>query len=491
MLNKKVLIEKLGEEYKPMLNKISIPDFTKCIAQYSGLHISEVKDEVIEEYLSLWAKNKKHIFDLMGDIRFDMPIKYVDEDRQYDKKLIEVGKQFPAYYPWLKLFRGATNNKIDTNNFYWQDRDMINELFPGYRYEGMALTRFFKQKLDAPDELITALGRVWENSTVEATFTLSIDPVDIMLSSENPYDWVSCYRLEWGCEDSHADGCLAGVLDSATIITYAWNAEGKYSLYGNYEFKNIRYKRMRMTIGVNKDFTAIHFNTIYPGKSDYSDSFRKLLRNKVETYFANKINKENVWISNDTVDWKDRVECSRYYDNYGYSEYSACDVYMIKGEKEHPDITPYNEIIHCPCGCGENYRGSDCDRDYWYYNGDGHINENWSEEGYYCEYSDEREDCDGDCGPDCPVWCRNNMVCELDENEGCDRNCWDAEDDGDFDPYRGNVVRCNPENCKECPLYKYHKQAEQEDRKFEEQRDKELTEHIEIGDFTISFPASK
>lgn len=36
--------------------------------------------------------------------------------------------------------------------------------------------------------MITALGRVWENNNMKATFTLSIDPVDIMLSSENPYN---------------------------------------------------------------------------------------------------------------------------------------------------------------------------------------------------------------------------------------------------------------------------------------------------------------
>ena len=33
MLKTRTLIDKLGEEYAPMLRKVNIPDFTKCIAQ--------------------------------------------------------------------------------------------------------------------------------------------------------------------------------------------------------------------------------------------------------------------------------------------------------------------------------------------------------------------------------------------------------------------------------------------------------------------------
>ena len=34
MLKTKELIEKIGEEYAPMLRKVDIPDFYKCIAQF-------------------------------------------------------------------------------------------------------------------------------------------------------------------------------------------------------------------------------------------------------------------------------------------------------------------------------------------------------------------------------------------------------------------------------------------------------------------------
>ena len=45
MLNKNILLENVDERYIPMLKEVNIPDFTKCIAQFSGLHINEVCDE--------------------------------------------------------------------------------------------------------------------------------------------------------------------------------------------------------------------------------------------------------------------------------------------------------------------------------------------------------------------------------------------------------------------------------------------------------------
>ena len=51
MLKLKDILEKMDlierEQYKEMLSQINIPDFYKCIAQFSGLHISEVNDEIV------------------------------------------------------------------------------------------------------------------------------------------------------------------------------------------------------------------------------------------------------------------------------------------------------------------------------------------------------------------------------------------------------------------------------------------------------------
>jgi hypothetical protein len=284
---------------------------------------------------------------------------------------------------------------------------------------------------------------------------MSIDPVDIMLSSENPYDWQSCYRLEQFSE-SHADGCLAGVIDTHTIVTYIWNEEGKYSLYGDYDFKNIRYKRMRMTIGVNKEFNAIHFNEIYPGKSSLSEDFHKLLRTKVETYFAEKLGKENIWKRNseDT----ELIRCCRKNNQYGYSEYKSDNVWYLKEDEKYSDIEVYNDIITCPCGCGEDFIGSD-DPDYWSYNGDGQVNENYNEEEcceeVYCDELNEYLDCDGDCAH-CPTYNENHAVCDLTGDYCEEMTPYTAQENDMADFEESNIVSCCPEYYAQCPHYQEH-----------------------------------
>lgn len=482
MLKKKDLIDVLGKEYENMINKISISDFTKCIAQYSGISIENLKDDMIKEYLTLWAKNKKHIFDFFGGkTQVDLTISYINEENDYEDKIMEIAQKYPAYYLWLEMFKSTSNNKITEGILSYSERNIIKKLFPDFRIEGATLTRFLKSKIDAPDELVTAIGRIWENNQVNANFTLSIDPTDIMTSSENPYNWTSCYRLENDSfNDSHADGCLAGVLDNSTIITYIWENHGKLDLYRTFTLKDIRYKRIRMTIGTNKEHTAIIFNQVYPGKSSYSESFVKLLRDKVETYFANQLQVENLWARN--VKWL--IKGDRIYCEYGYDEYSNDDIYYLKKKcpeytdnenhtklKNCSDIETYGTIIHCPCGCGESYHGSSFDDDNLEFDGCGHVNENYYTRDNYCEEIDEYIDCDGDC-EHCRIYNEHNLVCSLDENETCDflspDQIEDLEYEGEFNLDETNIVPCT-HNCEGCPLYAQHHQQENQEEETEEQ----------------------
>ena len=387
MLKTKTLIDKLGKEYEPMLKKVDIPNFTKCIAQYSGIDMKELKDEVIEGYLTTWAENKKHFFDLFGDLVVDIPIEYIDKNTKTTEKIMQIARQYPAYYYWCEIFNCQTENKIDFGELPYDFRSReIEDIFPGYRIDGTTITHFFKEKLKAPDEVVTAIGRVFEHNKVSAIYTLSIDPVDIMTSSENPYKWTSCYRLEHPFRGSHADGCLAGVLDHDTIISYIWNKSGKLSLYNKYELKDVRYKKVRMTIAVNNTLNAIHFNEIYPWKTNTPDDFRKMLRDKVETYFAEKAGLKNLWSHLDryigdknNYDFISYLHIYREYSEYGYGEYGSDHVYFIKGQEYYEPFQIYNKEIMCPCGCGSTYIGSDTDEDEYDYDGYGHTNEHYDE----------------------------------------------------------------------------------------------------------------
>ena len=67
MLLTKNLINGADERYVEMLKSVNIPDFTKCIAEFSGLSMREIDDEMIKEYLLTWAKNKYRFYKMLGD----------------------------------------------------------------------------------------------------------------------------------------------------------------------------------------------------------------------------------------------------------------------------------------------------------------------------------------------------------------------------------------------------------------------------------------
>ena len=151
----------------------------------------------------------------------------------------------------------------------------------------------------------------------------------MMLASENPYGWESCYRLAIDNDSSHADGCLAAVLDDSSLITYIWNREGEFSLYDTYDFKKIRYKRIRQWISISPKMNAIHFNTPYPGKFNYPNDFCKLLREYAEDVVCNYIGEENMWANNNRLN----IGCERELP-YGYSEYDYDYIYVLSTDKD-------------------------------------------------------------------------------------------------------------------------------------------------------------
>ena len=482
MLNKKDLLENVEEKYIPMLKEVNIIEFTKCIAQYSGLNIQEVNDDVIKEYLLTWAKNKYRFYEMLGNkMKVDTKIQYNSDELKVEEKMNELKKGYPAYALWLDGFKRADINKIYERHLSYMVNDEIKELFPNCNIEGSSITHFFKKYLEAPDKLVTELGRIWENQTVEANYTISIDPVDMMFASENPYGWTSCYRLEICNEGLHADGCLAAILDNSSLITYVWNKEGKFSLYNKYDFKNIRYYRMRQWISISPNANAIHFNAIYPGKGEYGESFAKTLREKVE----NLVNKDAIWQKNDRMS----IDCMRK-ELYGYGEFNWSYIYKIK-DTENEKWQTYTEKILCPCGCGQYVPGSDDDDDCegYEYSGDGYIAENFFEkecEEEWCDYADDYcqrgvEDCDT-----CSYWNRYHPVCELDNDSFCN-NASDAEDDEKFDPYEDNIVHCG-DHCEGCIHYKNKNNEEKKSSaiKYFKLKTENLKTH-----FTISTDAVK
>lgn len=480
MLLKKDLLNGVDEKYIPMLKMVSIADFTKCIAQFSGLSINNIPDDVIKKYLLTWAKNKFRFFQMLNNkLVLDYPITYKEENKDVEAEIKSLMSEFPAYALWLEEFNEVSNNKISTYDVSNNVRHIITRLFPHCQLDGCSLTHFFKHFLQAPDELVTKIGRIWENNEVQGIYTISIDPVDMMLASENPYNWHSCYRLEVYNDCSHADGCLAAILDDSSLITYIWNKEGSFTLYENYDFKKIRYKRMREWISVSPNAKSIYFNKIYPGKT-YSNAFEKSLRIICE----NIVNKNAVW----SLDMNS--QCYRLYP-YGYNEFSDARIYSIKEEKQlRNSWEVYNYPITCPCGCEQTLPGSDCDSnddENWIYNGEGFIAENFEAENsdsYWCDYIDDYCENDGiDCA-DCPHWNEHHPVCELSNNEVVCYTAEEAQREDKFDPTESNVVSCG-HHCEGCFFYKLHHQGEETT---EENDNTEInTSTVNYENYTITY----
>lgn len=492
------ILNKLSEDarkiYEDMIKSVNIPDFYKVIAQFSGLNIQKIDDETIADYIITWAKNKIRFYKMLGNkTRLDIPISYMKSRDDLRTEMLDLGKDYPAYYLWFREFENQKTNKVD--DIDWSLSRLLSELFPGFKLQGSTMTHFFKSMLKAPDELVTRIGRIFEHDKVESNYTISIDPVDMMLASENPYDWQSCYRLELGRDDSHADGCMASVLDTVSCITYVWDREGEFTLYDTFKFKKIRYYRMREWIYIDDKFGAVHFNAIYPGKDDYDEEFQKLLRTKVEETLCKYTGVSNIWRKNEEYTfkpennvvsgyWARMAECHRK-NMYGYGEcdnsyiYINNDIYpKLKidsetgyvadiGINEFRDkylisITPYDVKYKCACGCGTEMYGSDevggeddCYDEDTCYNGEGfrcdsfYVNE---PEYMYCSY------CDGDCEKglreydecyceDCELWVQHNPICCINSNERCHID----PDDEDYDCMEvengvAKVCKC----CKDC-----------------------------------------
>lgn len=457
MLKTKDLIEGIDEKFVPMLKEVNIPDFTKCIATLTWKNIDEVNDNMIKEYLLLWAKSKYKFYQMLGNkIRVDSPLTYKRLKEEISNRMKDLAKEFPSYCPWLSACYGLSSNKMTAREVNWEFIKWTEEVFPQTHWEGCSLTRFFKTCLMAPDELVNKIAQVFENNTIKATYTISIDPVDMMLASENPYDWSSCYKLSPDEEESHADGCLAAVIDSSTLITYVWNKEGDFLLkHNNLKFKSVRYKKMRAWISIAPDFNAFYMNDVYPGRRNYEEDFKKALRLIIEKTISDYTQTENKWIKGT------ESLCQRRFP-YGYNEYdNQCSTFIREGyEEQEREWFVYDQRIICPCGCGLEMPGffdcgsSECD--HAEYNGEGYGCQGLKEV-CYCEYCGDycdRFDSD-DCCYECYYWKNAHPVCSLDGVSDCQGEDCHIED--------GFALACE-KYCCDCYIWeKLHKRSEKEE----------------------------
>ena len=137
MLLTKYLIENVDEKYIKMLEAVNIPDFYKCLAEFSGLPMDKIFDEQVKDYLLTWAKNKYDFWKLLGEkTRLDQPFVYKKMRDNIKQELDDLEMDYPAYSLWLDCFRRATKNEVEWRELDWSTRDKLNKLFPQSKLDG-------------------------------------------------------------------------------------------------------------------------------------------------------------------------------------------------------------------------------------------------------------------------------------------------------------------------------------------------------------------
>lgn len=450
MIKYRDIEEKLtGEEdkkYIPMIRKVNIPNFVKCVAVWSSIEVDDLCETTLIETLIKWAKEKYLIYEKLekeikvsSDFEYKPPMEAVEQERK--NELNRLSKIYPVYTPWLTSLRSGDENKISENT---------NLSFRGWaetaKIEAKGetkITSFFKRSLEAPEELVTAIAALFDNSrTVKSKLTLSIDPVDMLLASENPYNWTSCYKLDRG--ECFADGCMAAIVDSASLIAYIGEESGDLSIVNNnrdvqYKVSKVAYKRMRQWVAVNDYFDSVCINALYPDKTtSIQDELNPYIFNWLLGCEERELNERN--ISRTT---------NRIY-SYGYSsELLNSKVY---GRTEAERINIYDNKIPCFCGCKGVLPEKDELYDTMSYNSEGFNCENYFEEEPYCEIAEER------CGRAFDI-CRSNCS---------DCSSWRHEN-GIFCPYEDSDDMCieveeaSCENCEDCSVYQAYMEEQEDD----------------------------
>ncbi len=335
-----------------MISKVNLMDFQKCVLAWSGL------DEVnIAQYLKLWAKNKKSFYINLfkGELRIDKIISIKKDKELTSCSLLQYAEKYPAYAPWLSIF----DNQYQAGNVFTTKDKMVREAFPTkYKnFQDMKVTKFFQSYLQAPEELVTDLGKYYGEGALEGTYTVSIDPVDMILASVSGYEWTSCYRITSGDDGKgrgqHSDGAIAALIDTTSLITYLWRKEGKIDL-DKYKVET-RYKIARQYVNFKEEEKCMHFCKVYPGDSL---STRRSFRIVFEEIVSKAYEIEDDWkILGFSEEY--RIETERFF-LYGYDEFGHdAIVHKTLTPKDIVRIEPYDERIPCPCGCLEDLVGSE------------------------------------------------------------------------------------------------------------------------------------
>lgn len=290
--NKRTTKEKKDPVVEEMISKINIPLIKKLfvLGTFGRASIDNLDESKFMEYIYDWAKNKKWIYQLFGNnFSISKTVKVNKSENEMHQLVLSLAQKFPIYGEHLKKFsiNEFVLNKVEKNNSYYAYMDIPCK-------SGMKLTKFFSTLFQ--DEIFDIeLSKILQNTKLDKTITVSIDPVDFLTMSIHKYKWVSCYDISQGCYSNCAFSIMR---DSVSVITFAHNGVDAQYVFttkdGNFSF-NWNSKQLR-SVGVIDEETKSFFIFGAQGTADnlFYDSVFDLVKNKIlETYPSIEFTRDN------------------------------------------------------------------------------------------------------------------------------------------------------------------------------------------------------
>lgn len=344
-MKKQDILSKIKEENLEMIRLVHLDNFIKCIGNLFGLSYKEMfaSDKYcdgIAYYLNTWAEQKRWLYDTLYNKSLTISTNFeekldVTNYRDQFMQLSEIEENY-LFRPYLAFLAGHVAYKdgqacnLYTSNspsFYSCDNYYLPRIFTDKidQEKEIKITTVASKYFNLPQKLVDALGRILDNNRRKCTLTLSIDPVDILTCSVNPYHWTSCYSITNHC-GSHADGALAAMVDSNSQVVYGWIDEGELDLTKSCSLKNVKFKLFRSWLNLTSDFKTLYVTSAYPYRdTEHTKEIRLAIEDILDKYL------------NNTEKWRPLGVAIERAMNYGYNEFSY-STYSLQSAKQFIEV---------------------------------------------------------------------------------------------------------------------------------------------------------
>lgn len=341
---------KIIQEMIKKVDKKRLKNLLSISASYKEDLRYFVTNEVVDQYLDLWANAKYEYYLLFGkqlSISKDVDLEVTEAEMEVLKR--DLSNDFPKY--------GVYIENMPTNYFITNEMNSLYDSYFSYAKQffsgrGMKLSKFYSQFLQDPTFDIE-LSKVLQNKRVLGTVYLSIDPYDYLTSSINKHGWKSCHRITDG---EYGTGSVSYMLDETTIVSYRAKKDADFDYnYWGIKFKG-NSKLHRQLVYFDKNSCSIIFGRQYPNNNEQlSKEIRVLLEGRVSEYLGVE-DKWKVFKNRYDGEFED-VSKLHYSDVRNDFEFRFA---RLSTSRKNVARWEVGKDVPCLCGCGETvYRSSE------------------------------------------------------------------------------------------------------------------------------------